>query len=323
MKELLGGAVTVVVIACLAGPASATAPTRPPDGRIVYTWADPDFTNEEIGLIRADGSHQQLLTHRPGFDTAAAWSPDGHRIAFTSSRSQPAGDTGPQLPYSELYVMNADGSHIRRVTTNVNLVDFEPAWSPNGRQIVVSRGSAAPPPPGRLTQPTDLWIIDLATGRERNLTRSPATWEGWPHWSPDGRRIAFEGNLLSGPGDDDDVYTISIDGTGLRRLTTQAGFDGDVRYSQDGRTLVFDSDRTGNFDLFVMRTDGTHVRQLTHDSSYEYSGSFSPDGKYIAFVSERDSSSGDIFWMRADGSQQTNITRTPLDIEFDPEWEPR
>lgn len=127
----------------------------------------------------------------------------------------------------------------------------------------------------------------------------------------------FQGNLLSDPGDDDGVYTISIDGTGPRRLTTRAGFDGDVRYSPDGRTLVFDSDRTGNADLFVMRSDGTHVQQLTHDPSYEYSGSFSPDGKYIAFVSERDSSSGDIFWMRPDGSQQTNITRTPSDFEFE------
>src|SRR4051794_34709234 len=74
------------------------------------------------------------------------------------------------------------------------LIDFEPAWSPDGRRIVVARGPSTTPPPDQLTQPTDLWIIDLVSGRERQLTNSPNTWEGWPHWSPDGRRIAFEGD---------------------------------------------------------------------------------------------------------------------------------
>src|SRR5687767_236322 len=179
----------------------------------------------------------------------------------------PLGFQGAELPYSELYVMNADGANVQRVTSNLGLVDFEPAWLPDGRRIVVARGPSTPPPPGYLTQPTDLWIIDLVSGRERRLTDSPNTWEGWPHWSPDGRRIAFEGDLVE-PGNDD-VYTIDVDGSGLERLTTRPGFDGDVRYSPDGTTLVFDSDRTGNLDLFLMRTNGTNVRQLTDDPSFD------------------------------------------------------
>ena len=115
------------------------------------------------------------------------------------------------LPYSELYVMNADGSNVKRITRNVGLIDFEPAWSPDGERIVVARGASTPPPPDQLTQPTDLWIIDLASGRERQLTNSPATWEGWPHWSPDGRRIAFEGDLAE-PGNND-IYTVRVDGS--------------------------------------------------------------------------------------------------------------
>ena len=290
----------------------------------MYTWNNADFTSPEIGVMRTDGSLQRLLTHEPGFDVAAAWSPDGRRIAFTSSRSQPAGDPGPPLPYSELYVMNADGSHVRRITNNVNLVDYQPAWSPDGRLIVVARGPATPAPPGNVTGPTDLWIIDLASGREQQVTNSPSTWEGWPHWSPDGNRIAFEGDLVE-PGNED-VYTVRTDGTGLQRLTTRQGFDGDVRYSPDGRSLVFDMDRRGNFDIFVMSTNGTSLRRLTTDPSADYYASFSPDGRWIAFSSDRDGTDSavpDIFRMRADGSHQVNLSRTPSLFEFDAEWQPR
>jgi Tol biopolymer transport system component len=300
-------------------PPVASAQNAAAPGGIVFTWANPVFNSEEVGLIQADGSHQTKLTSERGFDVAAAWSPDGRRIVFTSARSMPPGFQGSQLPYSELWVMNADGSNVQRITSNVGLVDFEAAWSPDGRRIVVPRGPSTPPPPGYLTQPTDLWIIDLVSGREQQLTNSPSTWEGWPHWSPDGRRIAFEGDLVE-PGNDD-VYTINVDGSGLERLTTRPGFDGDVRYSPDGTSLVFDSDRTGNLDLFVMRTNGTNVRQLTDDPSFEGSGSFSPDGRFIAFTKDVDGVP-DIFRMRADGTQPTNLTRSPLIFEFDSEWQP-
>jgi TolB protein len=311
----------IALASCLPGSVSpAGAAASDATGGIVFTWANAAFSREEIGLIRADGSHQKKLTNEAGFDVSPAWSPDGSRIAFTSSRSMPQGYQGEQRIYSELYVMDADGSNVERITDNVGLVDFQPAWSPDGQRIVVARGSGMSPPPNRLTQPTDLWIIDLASGAERQLTSSPSTWEGFAHWSPDGKRIAFEGDLAQ-PGNDD-VYTINVSGSGLRRLTTQPGFDGDVRYSPDGKSLVFDSDRTGNLDLFLMRTNGTNLCQLTEDPANDSLASFSPNGRSIAFTSDRDGVS-DIFRMRSDGTQLTNLTRSPSVFEFDPDWQPR
>jgi Tol biopolymer transport system component len=304
------------------GPATPSEGATPdPRDRVVFTQANFEFTEEEIATVRADGSQYTVLTDHEGFDVSAEYSPDGRRIAFTSARSMPPGFPDYPLPYSELYVMNADGSNVRRITSNVGLIDFEPAWSPDGRRIVVARGSSAPPPPDQLTQPTDLWIIDLASGRERQLTDSPATWEGWPHWSPDGRRIAFEGDPAE-PGNND-VYTIQVDGTDLRRITSRPGYDGDAHYSPDGRSIGFDSDRTGNIDVFVMRDTGASIRQLTTDPGDDYAGAYTADGKFIAFASDRDSDSGipDIFRMRADGEQEVNLTRTPTLQEFDPDWQ--
>jgi TolB protein len=308
-------------------PAGASVPE--PTGTIAFVWANFAFTTEEIATIQADGKKQKKLTNEEGFDVSPAYSPDGRRIAFTSSRSMPPGYQGEPRFYSELYVMDADGSNVQQITFSEGLTDFQPAWSPDGRRIVIARGPGTPPPPDHLTAPTDLWIIDLASGQERQLTDSAETWEGFADWSPDGRRIAFEGDLAE-PGNDD-VYTIGVDGGGLQRLTSRPGFDGDPRYSPDGQSIAFDSDRSGNLDVFVMRTDGTNTRQLTDHPNDDGIPGYSPDGQFIAFYSERDGTpipgtpfrAPDIFWMRADGTQQTNLTKSPGVFEFDANWQPR
>ena len=120
--------------------------------------------------------------------------------------------------------MNADGSNVRRITFNEGLTDIQGAWSPDGRRIVVARGPGRTPTSDEgFVAPTDLWIIDLATGREQQLTNSPATYEWFPHWSPDGQRFAFQGDLIE-PGNQD-VYTLRVDGRGLRRLASHPGVD--------------------------------------------------------------------------------------------------
>lgn len=319
IRSVCGLAVAALAI----GPAAtAGGADSGPRDRIVFTWANFEFTEEEIATVRADGSQYTMLTNEEGFDVSAEFSPDGRRIAFTSSRSMPAGFPGEQRFYSDLYVMNADGSHVRRVTFTDGVIDFQPSWSPDGRRIVVARGPGTTPPEGHLTAPTDLWIIDLVSGRNRQLTDSPDTWEGWPDWSPDGRRIGFEGDL-SEPGNND-VYTIGADGRSLRRLTSRPGFDGDAHHSPDGRSIAFDSDRTGNIDVFVMRDTGAAVRQLTNDPGDDFTGGYSRDGRFMAFDSTRDSTSGipDVFRMRADGTHETNLTRTPTVFEFDADWQP-
>ena len=298
-----------------------------PTGTIAFTSAT--FTVEEIGTIRADGSKRKALTSEEGFDAMAAYSPDGRRIAFSSTRSMPPGFQGSPLLFSELYVMNADGSNVQRITFNEGLTDIQAAWSPDGRRIVVARGpGTTPPPDGPSLLPTDLWIIDLATGREQQLTNSPTTFEWFAHWSPDGRRIVFQGDLLE-PGNQD-VYTIRVDGRSLRRLTSHPGFDGNPHYSPNGRSIAFTSDRTGNSDVFVMRKNGTNIRQLTDHPGEDGGPCYSPDGKFIAFDSDRDGvpvpgmsfKTLDIFRMRADGTEQTNLTRSPVVHEFDCDWQP-
>ena len=280
--------------------------------RIMFVELNADFTDTNIADIRTDGSHRRLLTSTAGSDLSPEYSPDGRRIAFTSGRSAPPG-TEDDAAFSETYVMNAGGSHVRRITTNVDLLDIAPSWSPDGRYLVLGRGA------GAAHGATDLWIIDLSTGTERQLTDSPDTDEGSPDWSGDGRRIVFHGDLAE-PGNYD-VYSIRPDGTGLRRLTRNAAFDGDAHLSPDGDWIVFGSDRTGNADVYVMRSDGSGVRRITGDPAFDFQPVFSSDGRSIAFIREVDGVN-DVFTVRVDGTRVRNVTNTPELNEFDPDWQP-
>ena len=106
-----------------------------PDGRQIAfvrglpvrsKFGGPVGRNHEIYVMNADGSGSRRLTHNRAYDGEPAWSPDGRKIAFQSTKTI-AGNR-------EIYVMNADGSGKRNLTRNP-AQDSRPSWSPDGRRI--------------------------------------------------------------------------------------------------------------------------------------------------------------------------------------------
>jgi Tol biopolymer transport system component/cytosine/adenosine deaminase-related metal-dependent hydrolase len=104
------------------------------------------------------------------------------------------------------------------------------------------------------------------------------------HVSPDGKQVAFD--LVTA------IWTVPITGGPARRLT---GDDTDATqpsWSPDGKTLVFQAYRDGNYHLYTIRPDGSGLRQLTSGPFDHREPRFSPDGATIAFSSDRGGSYG-------------------------------
>lgn len=101
-------------------------------------------------------------------------------------------------------------------------------------------------------------------------------WMRYPCISPDGKAIAF---MYKG-----DIYKVSIDGGRATQLTTHAAYDYNPKWSPDGKTIAFNSNRYGNHDIFVMSSEGGAPTRLTTNSTNEKLQGFSPDGKDVYFT---------------------------------------
>jgi TolB protein len=166
-----------------------------PDGRIVFTSVrDGDM---EIYSMAADGSDVRRLTTRPGPDGGPFFSRDGRRIVFRGRALAPGPELNDYLallrdglwrPTSlEIFVMNADGSGLKQVTS-LGGASFAPFFTPDGTHIIFSSNHHNPK--GR---DFELWLIGAdGTGLER-VTWNP-TFDGFPMFSPDGARLVFASN---------------------------------------------------------------------------------------------------------------------------------
>ena len=277
-------------------------------GKIVFVR--DSATLAEIDVIHADGPNERRLTNNNDSDTHPAWSPDGERIVFVSERDAMTGSSRSNA--REIYVMNADGTGVVRLTRN-SAADFHPQWSPDGTRIVFWSDRDGNP---------EIYVMNADGSKQERLTSHPAV-DRTGGWSPDGRRIVFhsERDNSSGPTTETaqaDVYVMNADGTNVVRLTTHPARDMVAAWSPDGRQIAFTSRRDGNNEIFVMNADGSDQRQLTHNDSEDLYAVWSPNGRRIAFFTNRDGND-ELYLMAADGSDQRRLTTYPGDDTL-PSW---
>jgi len=231
---------------------------------------------------------------------------------------------GPQTGYScgglceDIWLMNANGSHLSRLTTNPAR-DLESSWSPDGRRIAF-----------HTTRDGDnaIYVMNWDGTGEVRLNNG-FSYSMNPAWSPDGKKIAFLYGAFS-----DSAVGIAVmnpDGTGVVLLTkemcypTGCRIPGHPTWSPDGNKIAFDTPRDGPSEVYVMNADGTGQTNLTNNPADDFEPAWSPDGQKIAFVSGRDdmpNCSFDVFVMNADGTSPTNLTNSGANLELDPAWSP-
>jgi Tol biopolymer transport system component len=294
-------AASVVTSVAIVESANANPPGNA--GSIVFTSDRKAAGGSNVYRMDADGrGPMKPITESPGERLMPAPSPDGSSIAFVRS-----GLTG--IP--NIYRMDADGSDESPLTTDL-LFNTDPAWFPNSRKIVFSRGE-------------DIYAMALdasgePAGRPTLLTRGPGA-DRQPVVSPDGKRIAF----ASDRDGDFDIYVMKSAPEGRRnmplRLTDNTAFDFAPDWSPDGERIAFSGGTAGEREIYVMRADGSDPTNLTGNAADDSDPAWSPDGERIAFTSTR-TGDAEIWSMGADGSDATNLTGSPNSEDLQPDWQP-
>ena len=205
-----------------------------------FVYVSEAAGNADIYRQRVGGRNPVNLTaDSPAADTAPAFSPDGERIAFRSER-----DGGG------LFVMGSTGESVKRLTRE----GFDPAWSPDGTQIVYATSDGQNP--WNRDSMSRLRTVSVAGGEPRDLTKDGDAVQ--PAWSPDGRWIAYWG--LHGGGQRD-IFTIPADASsGPVAVTNDAAIDCDPVWSPDGTSLYFASERGGAMNVWRVAVDESDGR---------------------------------------------------------------
>jgi len=243
-------------------------PNLAPDGGF-FVYAKAVAGSFDLFLQRVEGGNPINLTAgSPADDTQPAFSPSGQQIAFRSER-----DGGG------IFLMGATGESVRRLTD----FGFNPAWSPDGREIAVATEGAVDPM--ARNSRSQIFRIDVATGARRSLAVQDGV---QPSWSPHGTRIAFWGLAL--PGARRAIWTVPAGGGTAVPVVDDAYYNWSPVWSPDGTSLLFASDRGGSMNLWKVAVDETSgevlaaPQPITTPSEWSALPSLSRDGRLLLYA---------------------------------------
>lgn len=331
-------------------------PTTSRTGRIAYIASDPTgdpFKKDAIYLMNADGSQRTLVTDKLSVSNNLLWSPDGTRMVFDARD-----DTN--ISVSGMFMANADGTGLNRLTICSQCMVNSPAWSPDGKRIAFQFTSIEPGKPFQGpklylmnpdgSQPTPLagniggirqiaWspdgkrialqsstrcisVVNTTDGSASGpLTECRAAEAMYPAWSIDSKQIVFLYKLQSGGAFA--LYGMNADGSQQTRLTAdlELGQTPPV-WSPDGKRIAFSYASKNTGAIGLINPDGSGMLRLTPEDLNAGEPAWTPDGKQIAFsVVTQKPMKADIYVMNADGSGITRLTNDPLNAHS-PAWQP-
>jgi Tol biopolymer transport system component len=274
--------------------------------RIIYQRQEEvDAGCDQQWTMNADGSDQRRVSNGLGRTTCGAWLKGDRQILYSSTfdheRGCPARPDMSQgyvwpLNNLEIYVANADGSNLRRLTDN-QAYDAEATISPDGKTILFTS-----------TRDGDIELYTMAIdGSNVRRITNRVGYDGGAWFSPDGKQIIWRAAYPKTAADTADytkllaqklvrparteVFVANPDGSGQRQVTNLGGANFAPIFTPDGKKIIFSSNyekpRSGNFDLFLINPDGTGLEKITTHGDFDSFPMFSPDGKKLLWASNR------------------------------------
>lgn len=260
---------------------------------------------DRLYIAPADGTTTRILPRARD----PVWSPDGSRLAFVRNIDE----------RSVLFMAGPGGGQARRITS-LHEDATAPLWSPDGRWLAFQRSSNGS---------SQIYVVNGAGTSLRRVTREPSSSRVPPFaWSADSRRLVYVATVETADGE---LWTMNPDGSGLRRLTSNARPDYDPAWSSDGAWLAFVRDHGPDaysynyFSIYAIRANGQGSRPVTPGKVWDGTPLWSPDGRRIAFLRDTgtvdDSDLQDLFVVEADGSRLRRLT-TSGDVHPPFSWSP-
>jgi dipeptidyl aminopeptidase/acylaminoacyl peptidase len=253
-----------------------------PDGQsIAYT------DDGQIWIIHRDGQNNHQVTDLTTSVSSVHWMPDNQHLIFTTRRNGK----------SRVMMTDIKGDMLHTISTGPGL-DYQPEPSPDGKQLVYIHNSL-----DDLNQ-SDVMLAQLGSGKVRQLTKIPGYRHFAPHWSPDGRWIAYTADRSGYH----QVYLMETSNWQERQLTDASWDYASLDWSPDNSRLLCTKNREGALDLCVISiTDGT-VESVHSTEGVHTRPQWHPNGEYVFFGYEDPCSPHELYRLKLERRTLARLT---------------
>ena len=265
--------------------------------KVAYVTAEQQGPDRLYSLIVSDqdGENEFKIMESKDPIMSPAWSPDSRQLAYVSFEGS----------RSSIFIKNLRSGN-RFQVSNKPGINGAPAFSPDGRKLVITLGGVEGNP--------DIYVLDITSRQVKRLTTHRAIdTEGT--WSPDGRHIYFTSDRSGGP----QIYRISANGGTPERVTFEGSYNARPRLSPDGTRLAMVHNDRGNFRIAVMNIERKDLLVVSAGRQDE-SPSFAPNSDSLIYAT-RQSGDGVLETVSADGLIRQKMASGQGDVR-EPVWSP-